>query len=121
MKILFAATPALGHLNPLLAVAHLARARGDESIVVTGRALASHVEAAGLRFIPLPPGGDVDYRTLDVTHPARTAPPRGPEQIRRDFERLFVDTVPAQADALRRAVPDEARGRACRASLRMSA
>ncbi len=108
MKIVFAATPAPGHLNPLLAIARLARARGDEALVVTGRALAPHVEAAGLRFIPLAPGADFDYRTLDVTDPERAALPPGPQQLLYDFERLFVDTMPAQTATLLAVIADEA-------------
>ncbi len=35
MKILFAATPVAGHLNPLLAIARMVLARGDEAVVAT--------------------------------------------------------------------------------------
>ncbi len=108
MKIVFAAVPAPGHLNPLLAIARLVRARGDEAVVVTGRALASHVEAAGLRFVPLAPSGDFDYRTLDADDPERTALAPGPDHLRRVFERVFIDTMPAQADTLLQAIADEA-------------
>ena len=50
MKILIAATPLTGHVNPLLAVGRAAAARGDDVLVLTDPAFRSKVEAAGLRF-----------------------------------------------------------------------
>lgn len=108
MKILFASTPAPGHLNPLLAIARMAKARGDEVVVTTGSALAPMVEAAGLRFAPLAPEADLDFRHLDVTDPERAKLPPGPAQLRYDFERLFLDPMPSQAATLRALIVEEA-------------
>lgn len=65
MKILFAATPSAGHLNPLLAIARMALARGDEALVATATYLRTSVEASGARFRPLAPGADIDLTRVD--------------------------------------------------------
>ena len=45
MRILFSATPALGHLLPLLPLAHAARALGHDAAVTTAQPLSSQLEA----------------------------------------------------------------------------
>jgi UDP:flavonoid glycosyltransferase YjiC (YdhE family) len=45
MRILFSATPALGHLLPLLPLAHAARARGHDAAVTTAQSLSSELDA----------------------------------------------------------------------------
>ena len=108
MKILFASTPAPGHLNPLLAMAQMAKERGDDVVMITGNALAPMVDAAGLRFVALPPEADLDFRHLEVTDPERAKLPPGPAQLRYDFERIFLDPMPSQAAALRALIAEEA-------------
>ena len=49
MKILIAATPLTGHVNPLLAIGRTAATRGDDVLVLTDPAFRPKVEAAGLR------------------------------------------------------------------------
>ena len=99
MKLLFAASPLVGHINPLLAVARLAAARGDEVLITTSQAYRAKVEAAGFRFAPYVDEGDADYR--------ETSLPPGPERYRREFERRFLDAMPAQAQALRDLIATE--------------
>lgn len=101
MRILFAATPAAGHLNPILSLANIAMARGDEALIATGSHLRTTVEASGASFAPLLGAADLDLRRLDHVFPQRTTMPPGPEQLRFDIERVFIDTIPAQAETLR--------------------
>ncbi|MGH1587142.1 nucleotide disphospho-sugar-binding domain-containing protein [Methylobacterium phyllosphaerae] len=100
MKILIAATPLTGHVNPLLAVGRAAAARGDDVLVLTDPAFRSKVEAAGLRFTAYADDHAATFR--------ETALPAGPERYRREFQRRFVDPMPIQAAALRALIAAEA-------------
>jgi UDP:flavonoid glycosyltransferase YjiC (YdhE family) len=60
MRILIASTPATGHLNPLLAIAHILIAEGHEVGVLSGTALRERIENSGAGFRPLPEGADLD-------------------------------------------------------------
>ncbi|MBY0397292.1 MAG: glycosyltransferase, partial [Thermoleophilia bacterium] len=100
MKILIAATPLTGHVNPLLAIGRTAAARGDDVLVLTDPTFRPKVEAAGLRFTPYADDHAAEYRETDL--------PAGPERYRREFERRFVDPMPVQAAALRALIAAEA-------------
>lgn len=100
MKILIAATPLTGHVNPLLAVGRAAAARGDDVRVLSDALFRDRVEAAGLRFTSYDDDGSATFRA--------TALPAGPERYRREFERRFVDPMPGQAAELRRLIAAEA-------------
>ena len=110
MKLLIAATPQPGHLNPLLAIARMARARGDDVVVTTGRGLAAVVETAGMRFIPLDHDADLDLRRIDALFPDRDAEPPGPARLAFDFKRVFIDTMQTQAQTLRTTYPNRSAG-----------
>jgi len=96
MRIILGATPLSGHLNPLLAAGRVLAAAGHEVCVVTGSALRKQVETAGLDFVPLFPGADLDLGDLDQAFPERKYHPAGPAQLKFDFEHVFVDTIPGQ-------------------------
>ena len=100
MKILIAASPLTGHVNPLLAVGRAAAARGDAVLVLTDPAFRPKVEAAGLRFTGYPDNDSATFRETDL--------PAGPERYRREFERRFIDPMPVQAATLRRLIAEEA-------------
>ncbi len=108
MKLLFAATPADGHVNPMLAVVRMARKRGHDVLFVTARHFASRIEAAGARFISLEQDANLDLRELEKKFPERAALPPGPVQLRFDMERVFLDPMASQASTLRRIVASEA-------------
>jgi UDP:flavonoid glycosyltransferase YjiC (YdhE family) len=107
MKILFAATPAAGHLNPLLAIARMALARGDEALVTTAGYLRPSVEKSGARFLPLAAGADIDFTRIEDVLPERASLPPGPEQLRYNFERIFLDPMPPQTETLRKIIASE--------------
>ena len=100
MKILLAATPLTGHVNPLLAIGRAAAARGDTVLVLSDPAFRAKIEAAGLRFTGYPDNQSAEYRETEL--------PAGSERYRREFERRFVDPMPVQAAALRRLIAEEA-------------
>jgi hypothetical protein len=107
VELLFASTPAPGHLEPILSLAHIALARGDEAICLTGAHLADSVRAAGVRFAPLPPAAGLDFRKMEEIYPEIVSMPPGPVRIRFSFERAFLDPMPAQAEALRELIEME--------------
>ncbi|GEO99953.1 glycosyltransferase [Methylobacterium haplocladii] len=99
MKVLIAATPLMGHINPLLAIGRLLTKRGDDVLVTTSAAFAMKVEGAGLRFASYPDDGASEFR--------ETGLPAGPERYRREFARRFIDPMPVQAEALRALIASE--------------
>ncbi|MGI3902435.1 MAG: nucleotide disphospho-sugar-binding domain-containing protein [Janthinobacterium lividum] len=107
MKILMASTPAVGHLNPLLAVAQILRSRGDDVVLATATSLASRVTEAGVRFVPLAPEADLDFRRIDEIVPDRERLPPGPVREGYVFKRVFLDPMPAQARTLRALIDSE--------------
>ena len=64
MKILFASTPATGHINPLLAIVHMLRAEGHEITFLTGSAFRDRIENSGAKFVSLQGGADFDGRDI---------------------------------------------------------
>src|SRR5882672_6903959 len=106
MKILFASTPGMGHLNPLLAIGRILIAEGHEVVGLSGTALRGRIEGIGAEFRPLPAGADFDLADiLSVVPELRNIPP-GPEWLRVAIEHLFVDTIPAQHKGLQQVLRD---------------
>lgn len=100
MKVLLAATPLTGHVNPMLAVGRLLAGRGDSVTVVTDPAFAQPVQAAGFRFVACPDEGAASYLETEL--------PPGPERWSHEFARRFIDPMPAQAALLRELVANDA-------------
>jgi MGT family glycosyltransferase len=106
MKILITSTPATGHLNPLLAIAHILIAEGHEVAFLSGSALRSRIEGIGAQFHAFPAGADLDLRDLLSVVPELKDIPPGPEWMRVAFERVFADPVPAQHKGLQQVLRD---------------
>lgn len=99
MKIIFAATPVAGHINPLLGQAKLLVEDGHEVVIYTGSTLRERVEATGAQIEVLPPEVDFDMRDVDRCFPAR----RHLDPIALalyDFGEVFIGSMPAQYRAL---------------------
>lgn len=96
MRILLAATPASGHVNPILAAARILLAHGHEVLVTSASAFRSKVEATGARFAPLPEGADIDLSDINALFPERKILAPGLPQLAFDFTHLFINTIPAQ-------------------------
>lgn len=101
MKIIIAALPFTGHLNPMLDVARHLRERGHEVAVLTGSTQRRRVTAQGLDFYPLPPSIDIDPDDLDGAFPERREVPAGPARIGFDIEHIFIRPMNEQARMLR--------------------
>jgi UDP:flavonoid glycosyltransferase YjiC (YdhE family) len=106
VKILIASTPAMGHLNPLLAIGRILIAEGHEVVGLSGSALRERVEGIGAEFRPLPAGADIDLQDILSVVPELKNIPPGPQWLRVALERLFVDTVPAQHKGLQHVLRD---------------
>jgi MGT family glycosyltransferase len=106
MKILIAATPALGHINPLLSIARIFISHRHEVIFQTASVFRDQVERAGVAFRPFLPGADLDLRDVDAALPERKHLAPGPEMLRFDFERVFIDPVSHQDAGLRAILRD---------------
>lgn len=100
MKVLIAATPLMGHINPLVAFGRLLSARGDTVVVTTAEKFRDRAEKAGLRFVPYEDCHAAEYRETDL--------PAGPARYRREFERRFIDPMPAQTEILQSLIKAEA-------------
>ncbi|HXW70314.1 MAG TPA: glycosyltransferase [Methylocella sp.] len=102
MKILIASTPAIGRVNPMLAIARILMSEDHEVAIYTGSAFRDRVEAAGAKFFSLPPDADVDPIDPFARFPEVKALPPGPDWMRVVMERFFVDNIPAQHEGLQR-------------------
>ncbi|OZM73148.1 glycosyl transferase [Amycolatopsis antarctica] len=105
-SILICATPAHGHVAPLLAVATELVRRGDRVRFLTGRRFADAVAATGAGFCPLPDEADFDDRTIDADHPRR-AGLTGPAVFRHDFREIFLRPALSQYRLLRSLIEAE--------------
>jgi hypothetical protein len=101
MKIILASTPAVGHLNPLLAIGRILISEGHEVVGLTGTALRDRIEGIGAKFHPLPVGADFDLRDVPAVVPELSEMSPGPARSRVHIVRIFVDPIPAQYEGLR--------------------
>jgi UDP:flavonoid glycosyltransferase YjiC (YdhE family) len=106
MKILIASTPASGHLNPLLSVGRAAQNQGHEVVALCAHALRDLIEASGATFRPFPPIADFDLRNVDTEFPGFTDVNPGPDRNLFIVKKAFVDTIPAQHEAIRQVLQD---------------
>lgn len=97
---LITCTPAHGHVVPLLQIARHLLSRGHDVCFLTSNRYAERVQAAGARFIALPPEADVDLDDADGAFPERVGL-TGPAALRFDISNLFVRPGAAQLAAVR--------------------
>jgi UDP:flavonoid glycosyltransferase YjiC (YdhE family) len=102
MRVLLAATPASGHLTPILAVARILVDHGHDVLVTSASAFRARIEASGARFAPLPFGADMDLSDIDALFTGRKHLAPGLPQLAFDFKHLFINTIPAQFSGLDR-------------------
>ena len=101
MKIVITSTPAAGHVNPLLGIAHILIGEGHDVTMLSGTAMRDRIERSGAQFWPLPSAVDFDLRDVDAAFPERSLIPPGPAMLRFDLERVFIDPIPGQYQALK--------------------
>lgn len=80
-NILVAASPAPGHVNPMLAVAQHLASTGHSVTFLSGSLFRDQAVALGLRFIPLSGKADFDYTRIDEVFPERAAAKPGPDAM----------------------------------------
>jgi MGT family glycosyltransferase len=106
MNILFASTPATGHINPLLAITRILLAEGHEITFLTGSAFRDRIEKAGAKFVSLQGRADFDGRDFLAVAPELKDIPPGLEWFRVAIERIFVDSLPDQHRGLLQALEE---------------
>jgi UDP:flavonoid glycosyltransferase YjiC (YdhE family) len=106
MKVLIAATPLMGHLNPLLAIGYMLVNEGHEVVVISSSVMRSRVEAIGAEFRPFPGQADLDLRDIAAAFPEIKNISPGAEMSRFYMERVFIDPIPAQYLGLRVVLQD---------------
>ena len=100
MKVLIAASPLTGHVNPLLAVGRLLARRGDTVLVVTDPSFRQKVESSGLRLTAYEDRGAATYLEPHL--------PPGPVRWTHEFEHRFIEPMATQAAVLRETIRTEA-------------
>lgn len=98
-EILFAASPLIGHVAPLLTVARALVNRGDDVTFLTSARYADKIRAIGAIPYALPYGADYDDSTLDADLPGR-AETSGVARVNFDIKHVFIRPLPHQAAAL---------------------
>lgn len=96
MRILLAATPAAGHVNPVLAAARILVAHGHDVVITTANTFRAKAEETGARFEPMQAGADLDLTNMDAAFPDRKNLAPGLPQLAFDFQHVFIDPIPAQ-------------------------
>jgi len=104
MKVLFAASPVVGHVNPLLVAARVLQNAGHETALYTGTQFREKIKSARVQFFPLPADVDYDMRKVDAAFPERARYAPGPEKLLFDLKRVFVDAMPSQFEGLQSAL-----------------
>jgi len=95
-RILVAASPAPGHVNPLIAIAESLSKRGHRVTFNSADIFRSKAESAGLHFVPLQGKANLDYHLLDRNFPERKTIEPGMPQLNYDMKYIFGDWIPDQ-------------------------
>jgi MGT family glycosyltransferase len=106
MRILIAAVPASGHLNPLLSVASILVRSGHEVAVQINEDLREAVEAAGYRVLPEIPNAQTSVNHFFENYPERQQKTPGAEMKGYDLVHFFVRNIAAQSASLKMALYD---------------
>jgi MGT family glycosyltransferase len=99
-RIVFATTPAPGHVNPMLGIARILLAEGHEVVAFTGSAFKDRIEEIGAQFRPIAASADQDLVDPFSKYPELKTLPPGLELLQVVIQRLFIDTIPAQHEGL---------------------
>jgi len=102
MRILFFATPALGHLLPLLPLARAARDRGHDAAVLTAKPLSSQLDT-GIELLSAGPMPDVLFAEVRRRCGADPTTDPRPEVVAEFFAGTRVDLTFEQALAAAKA------------------
>jgi UDP:flavonoid glycosyltransferase YjiC (YdhE family) len=109
MRIVIAATPAAGHVNPVAAIGRILVAEGHDVVALSGNAFRQRFEGIGASFRPLPVGADLDFQDIASFVPELRSLPAGTPRLVRSrivLGGVFIDTIPLQHEALQRTLRD---------------
>jgi MGT family glycosyltransferase len=98
--IIIAATPAYGHVAPLLPIAADLVRRGEHVTFLTGSSFRAPIEETGAQFAPLPGEADFDIAELVARHPERAELEPGPVAMSWDLTHVFIKPIPLQHAAI---------------------
>jgi UDP:flavonoid glycosyltransferase YjiC (YdhE family) len=96
MRVLIAATPLMGHLNPLLAIGQTLTDEGCEVLGLSANTMRARFEQLGVPFRVFPGRADVDLSDRDTLFPEWKTIPPGPERLRFALQHVYVDAIQAQ-------------------------
>ena len=109
MRIVIAATPTAGHVNPVAAIGRILVADGHDVVALSGHAFRKRFEGIGAGFRPLPAGADPDFQDIASFVPELKNLPEGTPRLVRSrivLGRVFIDTIPPQHEALQQILRD---------------
>ena len=109
MRIVIAATPASGHVNPVAAIGRILVSDGHEVAALSGNTFRPRFEGIGASFRPLPAGANPDFQDIASFVPELRSLPDGTPRLVRSrivLGRLFIDTIPLQHQALQQILRD---------------
>lgn len=104
MRVLVAAMPFAGHVQPMAAVAAELAGRGHEVVAYTGKKYGERFADVGARWLPWEQAPDFDESDLAATFPQVTDG-RGPRAVIANLEHVFLRTGTGQAADLLAAGP----------------
>jgi UDP:flavonoid glycosyltransferase YjiC (YdhE family) len=99
-RIIIAATPAYGHVAPLLPIAADLVRRGEQVTFLTAGSFRDSVEETGARFVALPGEADFDIAELVAQYPERAELEPGPAALAWDLTHVFIKPIPLQHAAI---------------------
>ena len=100
-NILVAATPAPGHVNPMLSVAQHLSSVGHSITFLSGTLFRDTATALGFRFVPLSGKANFNYLRMDEEFPERAAAKPGPEALNAECRYTGIDPIPEQYRTIR--------------------
>jgi MGT family glycosyltransferase len=99
-NILVAATPAPGHVNPMLSVAQHLSSVGHSITFLSGSLFRDKAVSLGFRFVSLSGKADFNYTRLDEEFPERAAAKPGPDAMNAECRYTGIDPIPDQYQAI---------------------
>jgi MGT family glycosyltransferase len=106
-RILVAVTPLAGHVKPMLPVAQQLVRDGHQVFFQTGDVFSTHVEAAGLQFLPLLGNANYDYHRLRELIPELYTAASPMDQAIIYIKHLFADRIADQHRGLQEIIAAE--------------
>jgi MGT family glycosyltransferase len=100
-NILVAASPAPGHVNPMLSIAQHLFSIGHSITFLSGELFRDKAVALGFRFVPLSGKANFNYMRIDEEFPERAAAKPGPEAMNAECIYTGIDPIPDQYRAVR--------------------